>query len=204
MTRLANRKPRPYQSDLRAEQAEETRIRILEAAGRLIVSGVASVSIPAVAREAGVSVPTVYRHFGTKAELLDAIYPHFVQKARVRELPTPRTIDEFHEMVRSLFTRYESLGEVGRAAMTSPASEEVRRLGMPDRLAISRRFVAEVAPHASAVDQERMARVFIVLTSSGAMRMWTEHIGSSVDEAADDIDWMVRAAIAATHRETDR
>ena len=204
MTRLANRKARPYQSDLRAEQAEETRIRILEAAGRVIVSGVAGVSIPAVAREAGVSVPTVYRHFGTKAELLDAIYPHFVQKARVRDLPIPHTVDEFHEMVRSLFTRYASMGDVGRVAMASPASEEVRRRSMPDRLAISRRFVAEVAPKASAVEQERMARVFIVLTTSGAMRMWTEHLGSSVDEAADDIDWLLRAAIASTDQETDR
>ena len=41
-----------------------------------MASGLASLSIPAVAREAGVSVPTVYRHFGTKDDLLAAVYPH--------------------------------------------------------------------------------------------------------------------------------
>jgi hypothetical protein len=88
--------------------------------------------------------------------------------------------------------------------MASPASEEVRRRSMPDRLATSRRFVAEVVPHATALEQERLARVFIVVTTSGALRMWTEHLGSSVDEAADDVDWLLRAAIASTHREADR
>jgi hypothetical protein len=28
------------------------------------------------------------------------------------------------------------------------------------------------------------------------MRIWRDHLGSSVDEAADDIVWILRAAIA--------
>ena len=67
---------RPYRSELREEQAESTRSRILDATMRVMGRGVASLSIPAVAREAGVSTPTVYRHFGTKHDLLDALYPH--------------------------------------------------------------------------------------------------------------------------------
>jgi AcrR family transcriptional regulator len=52
-------------NELRAAQAQATRARILEATVNVMARGVASVSIPAVAREARVSVPTVYRHFGT-------------------------------------------------------------------------------------------------------------------------------------------
>jgi hypothetical protein len=61
MTRLANNKApmRQYRSDLRAQQVEETRARILEAALRVMADGFASVSIPNVAREAGVAVPTI-------------------------------------------------------------------------------------------------------------------------------------------------
>jgi hypothetical protein len=49
-----------------------------------------------------------------------------------------------------------------------------------------------------------MARVFVVLTNASAMRVWRDLLGSSVDEAADDIEWMVRAAIQAASRRRDR
>jgi hypothetical protein len=83
MTRLANNQQRSYRSELRAEQAEETRVRILDATVRVLARGEATLSIPAIAREAGVSVPTVYRHFGTKAELLASVYPHLVRRTGV-------------------------------------------------------------------------------------------------------------------------
>jgi hypothetical protein len=43
-----------------------------------------------------------------------------------------------------------------------------------------------------------LARVLIILSSSSAMRMWLDHLGSSVDEAADDVEWLIRAVIAST------
>jgi hypothetical protein len=30
------------------------------------------------------------------------------------------------------------------------------------------------------------------------MRLWLDHLGSSVDEAADDVDWLLRTIVAAT------
>jgi hypothetical protein len=30
------------------------------------------------------------------------------------------------------------------------------------------------------------------------MRLWLDHLGSSVDEAADDIDWLIRRVISVT------
>ena len=30
--------------------------------------------------------------------------------------------------------------------------------------------------------------------------MWRDHLGSPVEEAADDVDWIVRAVIAAAHK----
>jgi hypothetical protein len=69
---------------------------------------------------------------------------------------------------------------------------------------MSRRFVAGVMPHATATEQDRLARVLLVLASSSAMRMWREQIGSSVDEAADDIDWVLRTIVASTGERKDR
>src|SRR5687767_205282 len=110
MTRIANNGGRTYRSELRAEQAEATRTRILDAAVRVISRGVALVSIPAVAREAGVSVPTVYRHFATKRDLLAAVYPHVVRRAGLSELAIPRSMGELLDGLPAYIERVDSLG----------------------------------------------------------------------------------------------
>ena len=195
---MANEVGRPYRSALRERQAEETRDRILEATIRVMAAGAGSGSIPTIAREAGVSVPTVYRHFRTKAELTAAIYPFLSRRAGLRDLIVPVTVPEFREMVFQVFSRLETLGDDARLAMSSPASDEIRRLQMPERIALSRRFAATVMPDGTRSEQHRLARVLLVLSSSSAMRMWRDHLGSTVDEAADDIEWVLRAALAST------
>ncbi len=65
---------RRYHSPRRQEQAQITRRKILEAARRLFTGhGYAATTLPAIAREAGVSAPTITATFGTKAALLDAL-----------------------------------------------------------------------------------------------------------------------------------
>lgn len=204
MSRIATTTGRGYASPLRAEQAEETRARILDATVRVMASGPASLSVPAVAREAGVSVPTVYRHFRTKADLLAAVYPHLAQRAAIGEITQPTTPEEFHAMVLHIWGRLESLGDEARVAMTSQPAEEARRLGMPARLAMSRRLAAAVAPGASTADQERIARVMLVLLTTASMRAWRDYLGASVAEAADDVDWVLRSLVAAATTPKDR
>jgi AcrR family transcriptional regulator len=205
MSRIANKTGRAYRSQLRAEQAEETRARILDATLRVIASGIASLSIPAVAREAGVSIPTVYRNFRTKADLVAAVYPHAVGQATATATSAaPESVAEFRELIRTFFARLDELDDSARSAMASPAAEEVRRVSMPDRLARSRRFIAAVAPTASEADRERITRLMSVLTNSTAMGFWRDYFGSTADRAADDIVWALRAAIAAASHGHDR
>ena len=187
-------------NELRAAQAEATRTRILEATVNVMARGVASVSIPAVAREAGVSVPTVYRHFGTKRDLLAAIFPYIVGRAALDELVPPRSIDELGHGVRALFERLDAAGDLARAASASPAADEVRRVDMPARKDFSRRLADSVVPKLTPMDRDRIARLLTILISASALRVWRDHLGSSVEEAADDIDWVIRAAIAASTR----
>jgi AcrR family transcriptional regulator len=204
MTRIANKRGRTYRSELRAEQAEETRARILGATVRVLGRGESTLSIPAVAREAGVSVPTVYRHFGTRADLVAAVYPHLMRRAGVDHLVTPHTVEEFGHMVRTLWRKLDELGDEGRAVMGSPAAEEARRANMPSRIETSRRFIAEVAPGASAADQERISRIMLILSSSAGLRAWLDYYRVTVDEAADDVDWALRTLLAATDRRSAR
>ena len=187
-------------SELREAQAQATRARILEATLNVMARGVASVSIPAVAHEAGVSVPTVYRHFGTKRNLLASVFPHVVRRAGLDELVPPRSIEELGQGVRALFERIDSAGDLARAAAASPAADEVRRVDMPARLEMSRRLANSIVPKLTSGDRDRIARILTILISASALRVWRDNLGSTVEEAADDIDWVISAAIAASTR----
>jgi AcrR family transcriptional regulator len=70
---------RPYKMKRRAEQEEETRLRITESAMELHGSvGPARTSISAVAERAGVRRSTVYRHFPDEAALFSACSTHWI------------------------------------------------------------------------------------------------------------------------------
>jgi AcrR family transcriptional regulator len=65
---------RRYHSPLRADQAEQTRRRVLEAGFRLFVErGYAGTTMTAVADEAGVSPETIYLTLGGKRGLLEGV-----------------------------------------------------------------------------------------------------------------------------------
>ena len=192
---------RPYRSDLRAEQAEETRRRILDAALRVTATGLARLSIPAVAREAGVSVPTVYRHFGTKADLLAAMYPHAAAKAGLDRVPDPSNVADVGSVVRAIIERLDAMDDMSRAALASPIADEVRHATMPSRLVRIRRLGESIDPPLSNPALDRITRLLVVLISSSALRMWRDHLGVPADQVAEDVDWILRAAIAAARSE---
>ena len=72
MSGQVKREPRRYHSPLRADQAEQTRRRILDSAYRLFAErGYAGTTITAVAKAAGVSPETIYLSLGGKRGLLE-------------------------------------------------------------------------------------------------------------------------------------
>src|SRR5689334_20961183 len=54
--------------------AARNRLRLLEAAKAVFAAGGAEASLEAVAREAGVGIGTLYRHFPTREALFEAVY----------------------------------------------------------------------------------------------------------------------------------
>jgi AcrR family transcriptional regulator len=68
--------------DARAPRADAARNRdtLLAAATRAFASADAEPSMRAIAREAGVGIATLYRHFPTRESLVDAVYQDQVQR----------------------------------------------------------------------------------------------------------------------------
>ena len=201
MTRISNEaSPRTYRSELRTQQADATRSRILDAAVRVMARGVATLSIPDVAREAGVSVPTVYRHFRDKETLLAEVYAHVARRVGLDKVPDPDTLDGLRDGIRAVFERVDAYTDLERVAAASPAADRHRHASMPQRLKRLSRFADSIQPRLAKADRERITRLLVVLTASASLRMWRDHLGVSVEQAADDIDWVMRASIAASRQ----
>jgi AcrR family transcriptional regulator len=203
MNRIANEATREYRSELRAQQAARTREQILDATVRVLAGGLADVTVPAVAREAGVSIPTVYRHFKTKRDLLAALQPHLQRHAGIDANALPTSIDELRGSLVSVLSGMDGLDDVMRAALASRGADEVRHVHAPNRFKLARRVIDGVAPELSETERDRIARILVIMTASPALRTWRDDFGASVEEIADDIDRTVRAAIAAA-KETRR
>ena len=194
MNRITNvkrpKRSREYASPLRDEQTEVTRKRILDALVRTMGKGVAGLSVPAVAAEAGVSVPTVYRHFRTKADLVAALAPYLAGKTGLMEFPEVAG-DDLGAVARELYRRNEEMDAEVRAAMASQLGQEVRRRTMPDRVNLIKKNVALRVPGLSAADLDRLTRVLLILMSSATMRAYKDYLGMNAKDAGEDVAWTV-------------
>jgi hypothetical protein len=119
-------------------------------------------------------------------------------------IPDPHSLDALRDGIRAYWERVDQLDDLDRAAMASPGAAEVRHATMPSRLERLRRLADSIEPKLPKADRDRITRLLAVLTASSSLRMWRDYLGSSVDQAADDLEWIMRAAVAAAKRRNGR
>jgi len=99
-TEMKNRK---YEQKARAESQEQTRLRIAkEAAGLHEEIGPAETTVAEIARRAGVSRLTVYKHFPDLASLLPACSAHYVSEHPLPDFAAAMSAEDPVERVGSL------------------------------------------------------------------------------------------------------
>ncbi len=189
---------RKYESDLREAQALATRDTILDAVVRVLAEGVDTLSIPAVAEEAGVSIGTVYRHFGDKAGLLNALVPYAGRRTGVAVESIPTTMTELEDVVRKVFQHFEDTDDLMRAAFASRIGRSVRVDGSKERFDLFRQTFRSVVPDLGPDDLEHIAKLGMVLTTSESYQQWKDRLGLTPTEAADEVMWALRNAIKGT------
>ena len=179
-------------TSLRDEQTELTRRRILDAVVRILAGNVADLNIEAVARDSGVSRPTVYRYFRTKREMVDAVGRMYAERIGTAEALGVATLDELLGHVPEIFRRYEQLEpELQKAAMSAETrGVSVRR--REDRVGVARRLLRPHATDLSGPDRERLAQVVTVLLSSGTLRSMRYYLDLSPEEAGGLVAWAIR------------
>ena len=169
-----------------------TREQILEGLVRAMARGLANLSIPEVAREAGVSVPTVYRYFKTKRELIEALGLYTLQKVGAAGRQPPQNVEELIAGMREFSHKYEELDETLRAAAMSEFAYEARRAVLPARLKMLEQALAPVTATLSEEDRARLRNAILILTSTATIRAFKDYLGLSGDEMADNIEWAMR------------
>ena len=181
-----------YQSRLRQEQRQRTREQILEGLVRTMARGITEVSIPAVAEEAGVSVPTVYRYFRTKRDLIEALGGYMAQKVGFNTSAVlPQSLEALMAAVKQLFLNYEGLDDVMRAAAISELSFAMRREAMPARLKMIEMALSPVQAKYSAEDWVYLCRIVLLLTSTATIRAFKDYLNLSGEEAANTVNWAI-------------
>jgi AcrR family transcriptional regulator len=181
---------------LREDQRAGTRRRIVRAVSDLIAEDhPATVSVPAVARRAGVGVATVYRYFPSKEALLDAATYEVVTPSAAR---MPRSFDELEPGLVAAWGELEEQLPLVRGQFASPVGRELHRR----RWEAKHTAMADVL-RAEGLDPDgdagrRLLGVADVLTSSTALLELHDKAGVDVADAAAWCAWAVHVLYAAT------
>jgi AcrR family transcriptional regulator len=162
MAEMAKPVKRRYRSERRQEQADQTRLRVLDAADVVFRQrGYERASVAAIAAEAGVADETVYAHFKNKRTLLGELVQRAVRGADPRPVPeqtAPRaliSVSDQREQLRlfaaDIVERLERAAPlvalVGEAARGEPELAELLERLHGHRLRNLRTLIDALAAH---------------------------------------------------------
>lgn len=192
-----------YRSPRRDAQAAETRERIVTAAIAVLAGGATQLTIPAIARRAGVAIPTVYHYFPDRDALVDAAARQVRVDLGVQYDRDPETLDDLLRTQRTVFTNFERAGHDVRAVLLSTAGTRYRIQNRDHRLSCTKRVVEAEVGSTDAQDLHRLAQTVMVVCSS-PMATAFDRFGITGTEAADLVAWMTRKLVDAVKRRPRR
>ncbi len=183
----------------RRARAEATRARIVDSARRLFLeNGYAATTMPSVAEAAGVAVQTVYLAFGTKGDLLQAVYellvlgpdgtpPHLMPWWPQPDdgAPIEKTIRRFVDGTMELLARAAPLVWTVLGDATARAgyehNEQLRRYGYTELVDT----LAQKHPFRTGITPSRARDLLLVLTGPQLYVQYTRDLGWSQNDLAE-------------------
>lgn len=195
-------KRKPYSSPLREALAQETRERILTAvAGWMQGDSPGVFTLDAIARKAGVERRTVFRHFDTKEDLLEAFWSWINHRLAPKTLPS--SLEELVAAPRATFARFDENEGVVRASLRSGAGRAMRLAAVPARRDAFRAALREATQGASATDRRRLEAIAHVLYSASAWETMRDYAGITGPQAGDAASWALGVLVDAVRRSTN-
>jgi AcrR family transcriptional regulator len=187
-------------ASLRERHAEVTRQLILRALAELLRDERADeLSVPDVARKAGVSLRTVYRHFPTREELLRAA-ADWIEERIFGEVSFEETVEDLPKLFRHACACWEQQPLLARAMAVSQAGRSDCSHRRLQRLAAIDRTLAEVTNELPEEEKRRAVAVFGYLENVFA---WVSmHHAPALDggEIEEAVEWAMRTLMGDLRR----
>ncbi len=189
--------PRAYESPLRERQRAETREQILQAAIDLLAEE-GELTVPDVAKRAGVATRTVYFHFESKSGLMDALSD--VLDAEIGVFTFPESEDELIDYSKAFWERFLENEKVWRVLYRSRAGADVRERGRGRRFASFKRAIGSRLDGLDPADRDVAAAV-LYMQFGLAMRFGLlDQFGLTTEQAGRGITWSMQALLAELER----
>jgi AcrR family transcriptional regulator len=199
---------RKYEQVVRAEMAQETRRRILDAVAQCLRERpTEQPGMARVAELAGVSRSTIYLAFGSRAGMFDAFVADLWQRTGIAELTAAVKVDDAREHLRQGIAAasrmkgaelavYRVLHSMDRLDPESSGGavrqmEVDRRAGM-ESLAD---HLLEQGLQRPGLTREQVVNALWVLTSFESLDLLVSGRGLSLDEAVDTLVWMAERSV---------
>jgi AcrR family transcriptional regulator len=190
--------------DLRTRQLAATRQGIARAVADIVVSeGAASLSFPAVADRAGVSLRTVYRHFPNKDALVTAALEAGSERTLSAFPSGQRSIGRLRALIRELWAELEENRDLVLVQQTTPAGRALRGERLRKRRDELRASLPDDVPALDDDGYDRLAALCTVLFSSHLLFDLTDELGVERDTAAGLAAYALEAACERARREGD-
>jgi AcrR family transcriptional regulator len=184
---------RAYTSPLRAEQAEQTRARIVQAAVDLLSEGDArDLSMAEVAERAGVSVRTVYRSFANKDELLDGVIDWINAHINATTGARPETRHDYETTTADVLAEVFRIEPVYRALFATAAGRASHQRQAPAREASMRGAYAAELEGLDDGQARRLLAVLHVVASSNAALFMKDYWDLPPEDIGRVIEWAIR------------
>ena len=192
---------RAYRSPLREARAEETRRRIVDATLRVLGSGAASFTVPTIATEAKVSLPTVYRLFPNKEALEQAARSAVRSRFGIDDSPA-RSLEDL--LTRS--EKYVRAGaEVDDAIVRAGAVLNARPYPAEEREArrkeLSKALKTELAGVRGKPRRYALNMISLLFSSASSIALW--RFGLLNDEGAKTLSWALRTLVDGARRQAE-
>lgn len=193
-----------YESPLREEQKAETRRRIVAAAERLMqVADLGEMTFSAISREAGVQERTVYRHFATKGDLLDALWDALDPRIGTGSFPNSEA--DLVEAPRRVFAAFDDNENLMRAFWSTPQGREFRLRVNDKRKAAIRKAVSEAVKGLPASEARWITAAAQLLYSGAAWQTMKDYWGFTGEEAGKASSFLLQLIFdAARERAHDK
>jgi AcrR family transcriptional regulator len=179
----------------REQQTVQTREHIINVAKDLLVQAPAEpFSHERVAQACGLGARTVYRHFPTRADLMQALWERVREDTKTR---FPSNEEEVVAFARSQFNEFNDREALVRASNAFSGAHELRARGSLEGRPAFRRSLAHLTKQLPESEQRKLIAVCLAIYSAPFWQLLRDRGELSGDEPGEAAAWALSAVLQA-------